>query len=294
MSEVTKKRHKVFIRAAIILLIAALAESFVLPLFLPWSEWNCRHQEIDLSSGRKRFTHYRFHLKISERVEETEISQALPPHLLRNNEPDWKKVNTFSPGSHHSPHYIYHSAYAQLRNLTDWWEMSEVPSIIKAKTAQDLLAIWKYSGSDDLAKDYLRGLYSLFENRSREAAFSILESTHIPLLETNYSTITLTLSYPDGTPLLRSQNTYGSDGKLIKNGEYLTWRINGKINYYTTFKNGEIDGYIFDWDESGILTGIRSFREGELREYESKNLTQHPAFSIAERIIEANKLNRQE
>ena len=72
---------------------------FVAPLFFPWSPLNCRHQDIDIKSGRLRFQRYLLFCKVSEQIRESPISEAIGDELAdTSNSPEWHRVNTFSPG----------------------------------------------------------------------------------------------------------------------------------------------------------------------------------------------------
>src|SRR5688572_11297203 len=67
-----------------------------------WSPLHCWHEYVDIRSGRLRFQHYLLYVCVSDRTEETWLSRAVPTPL---GPPAWRRVNTFSPGARHSPHY---------------------------------------------------------------------------------------------------------------------------------------------------------------------------------------------
>ncbi len=110
----------------------------------PWSELNCRHEEIDLNSGRIRHSRRLFYVSYDERIEETWLSQALGDSA---SSPEWRKVNTFSPGLGHSPHYLYHGAISQIRELELIETFVPIEPAARRVVARRLLQSWQESGS---------------------------------------------------------------------------------------------------------------------------------------------------
>jgi hypothetical protein len=48
---------------------------------LPWSEFNCWHEDVDLHTGRKQTTWYLCFVPVLTQVEETSFSRALGPAI---------------------------------------------------------------------------------------------------------------------------------------------------------------------------------------------------------------------
>lgn len=122
-----------------------------------WSPLHCWQDEIDIATGRIRHQRYLLGICISERVEDSAISRQLPPPAA-NSLADWKRVNTFSPLVYHSPHYIYHSAIHQSRELELLWQMSSFTSKAKSKSARDVVYLWQQGKSYTLAGRYIDAL----------------------------------------------------------------------------------------------------------------------------------------
>lgn len=96
-------------------------------------------------TGQLRFTRYLLFCKVSERIKPSPLSKILSPDMIDDTTPKWYRVNTFSPGVYHSPHYIFHSAIYQIHTLERIWEMSEIydfPQDLKKQTALHVLALW--------------------------------------------------------------------------------------------------------------------------------------------------------
>jgi hypothetical protein len=141
---------RVAIAAMASMAVGVIAFMLVSCMF-PWTPLDCRHEDVDIHSGRIRTTQYLLFIPVQERVEETWISQTIGPSL---GPPQWRRVNTFSPGVHHSPHYVYHGAIAQLRSVENVQTMIPFSPPARQHVAREMLMRWQ-TGSDEAAKEYV-------------------------------------------------------------------------------------------------------------------------------------------
>jgi len=276
------------IRVAAVAFFGVLTAFYIIPRFFPWSEWNCEHQELDINTARLKFSSYLFFVKISERVEESDLSRVLPKEFLDRATPEWHRVNTFSPGVRVSPHYVFHSGMYQIRQLSNWWEGENVPDAMRQETARHMIALWKFDRSDSLAGDYLASLPYSQSAAQLETAPGRAASIEMPLVDTNGSNLTLTFFYPSGTRLVRCRGYFDSAGGFVRDGVLEQWDSDGKIHLYNHYKRGRIDGSRFSWGRDGKLSCIEGFRSGQLVEFESENLERHPDYPLAEKIRAVN------
>jgi hypothetical protein len=70
-----------------------------------------------------------------------------------------------SPGLHHSPHYVFHGAIHQIRELELCWEFGNMTPAARAETARHLLRLWQQNLNYFQAADYLQAVWE----RAREA-----------------------------------------------------------------------------------------------------------------------------
>lgn len=145
-------------RITLILAFILIAAPFLAPA---WSPINCRRQDIDLDTGRARYTRMLYWLPISTEIKHTPISKALGITDLESRQGDWRRVNTFSAGVRHSPHYFYHSALSQAQTLGAMWEVQQYTPEAQKETAARILNLWKRRGRDSGANDYLSTLLAL-------------------------------------------------------------------------------------------------------------------------------------
>jgi hypothetical protein len=142
-----------FIFATIALLAGV---PILLPLFAPWSPVNCRDVEIDLNSGKKRISRYFYGIPVRRQIVETRLSSEVSG--VESTE-RWVLVSRFGPYVNHSPHYVYHSAAAQVRMLELIWEAYELDAPARQSTGKGLLREWQTTGSDSSAEGYLRRVF---------------------------------------------------------------------------------------------------------------------------------------
>jgi hypothetical protein len=226
--------------------------------------------------------------KISEHVEETALSEALPPAKLQGVRPDWRPVNRFSPGIRHSPHYGFHGAIHQIRTLSLIWEASEADQSVKAKTALHILALWQNAGSYSLAARYLDGLADLTDKSKKEKLIQSVQRMEMPLDRVEGKLVIRSFFYPDGSPLERYQGYFDASGKFVRDGTWESWQTDGKRETYGHFENDTHHGLRFEWDREGKLTAIAKYQHNTLSEYEYENLEKHPDYLTAQGLVPKN------
>jgi hypothetical protein len=278
----SKRIRNIVLGLLVLLVVSAALVVVVVPIFMSWTKLNCSDQELDINSGRLRFSRYVLFFRVSQRIEDSPLTKALPADLLRHDA-EWHMVNRFSPGVRHSPHYAFHGGIHQIRTLENTWQMLNLAPHVRQRTASHVLALWKHSGGDSLAGDYIYGLMELDESNNRENSLRQLAALEMPKFETNGAVVIQTVFFPNGQPMDR-QETSVLDGRLVKHGVWEMWYSDGKRQLHGYFRNGKLDGRRFEWDRSGVLTAIEGFEAGKLTEYESTNLTNHPDYAVAQKL----------
>jgi hypothetical protein len=129
-----------------------------------WSALNCSHDDIDINSGRIRRQHFLVGLCVNESVEESSLSR-LVSEVAAERPPEWHRVNTFSPMVHHSPHYRYHGAIEQIREIEAIWQLAPFTAEAKRQVARDVLSLWQVDEGDSLVNDYLNPLSQFIPQR---------------------------------------------------------------------------------------------------------------------------------
>jgi hypothetical protein len=282
-----KQMNVLVIRWTIIAAVILSVAIFVVPMFVPWNPINCRHEDVDITSGRMRYTRYLLFCKVSERIEDSPLTKVLALERSATRPPDWRRVNTFSPGVHHSPHYAFHSASFQILNLAGIWEMAGgdwFTEEMRRKTALDILALWQHSGSDSMASDYIRCLSDLTGDTKPERLLAELTKVRMPLIETNGAELAQTVFFPNGQPMDRVCGYVDKSGNFVRHGIWECWAADGTRILYGHFENGEHHGRRFEWDRHGKLCSIIAYNHGELIEFQHENLENHPDFKTAQEL----------
>jgi hypothetical protein len=146
----------------------ALLAPLAVPVFIPWSDINSLHQDINIKTGQARYRRSVWFVTVSETIEETPISAALGGEPVDVGDIEgWHRVNTLSPGVvRHSPHYKFHSALHQAQDLNLIFEMLQPSAEQRREIAKTLLALWQMSGCDSGADEYLKELRQEATGRS--------------------------------------------------------------------------------------------------------------------------------
>jgi len=156
---------------AVAILTLLFLMGFVVPFFFPWTPLNCTDESIDITSGRKRVEKHFLYMKVADRIEETPLSGAYRELVGEPGQPDWRRVNTFSPGVSHSPHYIYHSALISARQLTEAFGSQRFTDRARKQAVLTFLGLLQSEGNDGKAGDYAWAVFSLAcDAKRRDAA----------------------------------------------------------------------------------------------------------------------------
>lgn len=142
----------------------------IVPLFIPWSEINCRHEDINIKNGQARYSRCVWFMQVSSRVEDTPLSLALGGSSLGPDDLEpWHHANTFSPGVSHSPHHRFHAALWQARMAGDLFEMLDASPERRREISANILKLWQQSGNDFEVNDYLDTLMGDYDAKNRRA-----------------------------------------------------------------------------------------------------------------------------
>jgi hypothetical protein len=268
------------------LLSVILLAVVVTPFFIPWSPLNCWHEEVDITTGRIRRQWILLFVKVAESIEETPLSEVVLSGQPPTGTPQWHRINTFSPGIHHSPHYRYHGAGHQIRELAELWQLpppQSFPAELKEPTARHVLALWQ-EGSDYRAGDYLMELYGLLHAENRDTLIKTIAQIEMPKLETVGNRTVKTTYFPSGRPMERFEGYRTAAGGFVADGVWESWHANGKREVYGHLREGRHDGRRFEWSRDGALIAIVGYHNNELTEYEGANLARHPDFEKAQEL----------
>lgn len=136
-----------------------LLAPLIVPVFVPWSAINCQHQDINIKTGQARYSRCLWFVKISEETKDTPLSAALQGELVDVADiKPWHRVNTFSPGVHYSPHYVFHGALYQANQMNMICTLHDLAPERKREIAKTILALWQNTGRDSGAEEYIHRL----------------------------------------------------------------------------------------------------------------------------------------
>jgi len=154
-----RRWRRLFVALLLFVLTAAALFGLSLLGFFPWSGLNCWQDDIDITSGRTRYTRYLFWMPVNRTVNDSTLTHALSPEDLAGARADWHPVVTLSPGMHHSPHYRFHSVTSQIREPEIGWEFGKMTPAARRETARNVLRLWRQTGSYFRAGEYVQAVF---------------------------------------------------------------------------------------------------------------------------------------
>lgn len=132
---------------------------------LPSSTVNCWRYEIDLSSGKIRYTRYIAFVPVAQHIEQTAIS-LVSNSLPARSHSDWVLVLTGSPGfQKHSSDEVFKDAFQQIKELERIWELGEITQEDRRITATKVLELWQQGRNPNLARTYLDQLWTNIDQK---------------------------------------------------------------------------------------------------------------------------------
>lgn len=146
--------------------------------FFPWSGVNCLEDEIDINSGRIRKTFYLLWVPVQRSVTDSALTKAVAPETGSGSKADWQPVVTLSPGLHYSPHYRFHGAIHQIRELELCWEAGKMTAAARRETAKNVLHLWRQTGRYHRAGEYIESVWELA--RQAEDSGHVVDLAELP------------------------------------------------------------------------------------------------------------------
>ena len=141
---------------AVVVVATLLVLAFVVPQFTSSSPFNYWHEDIDITCGRKRTRHYILGLRISSRIEDTEGSKLYRETVGEPGTPEWRTVNTFSPGSDSSPNHAYHRSLDMLSELTETLRKDDFSQELTAYHLADFFSCLQKGNNDAEAQMFMQ------------------------------------------------------------------------------------------------------------------------------------------
>jgi len=120
-----------------------------------WLGINYWTYEVDIFSGRIRYTRYLFFVTVRRKTEDSALTRALQPEDYAGTACEWRRVLTHSPGVGGCVRYAYGAGIAQIRQLEVVWEMGQFTPAARRATAKRVLELWQKNKNDSAADHYI-------------------------------------------------------------------------------------------------------------------------------------------
>ena len=147
-----------FLLGLVLIVILSCAGCF------PDSTVNCWQSEIDILTGRNRYSYFLLGVPLYRSVQDSALTRVLSEEEQRTPVRLWRTVTRLSPGRNYSPHYFYHGAIFQAGELEYVWNTLGLTTPARRESARRALREWRQHGSDRSVQKYIYSLEGLEEN----------------------------------------------------------------------------------------------------------------------------------
>jgi len=133
-----------------------------------------RCEDVDIKSGRIRYTRYFLNYKISEKIEDSILTETIG-QFTEDVQPDWQRVNRFDGIIDSiSPHYKYHGAIGQIHSVDKIWQLYPFSDEVKKHLAQTILDKWQSDGYYFGVNRYLMNVSSMADQKTKSDPKAII------------------------------------------------------------------------------------------------------------------------
>jgi hypothetical protein len=170
-----------FLLRALLVLVAVPPILLALSLFglFPWSGVNCWQNDIDITSGRIRYTRYLLWIPVQRSVSDSALTNVVAPAMNTDSRADWQPVVTLSPGLHHSPHYRFHGAIHQIQELEFSWVFGKMTPAARKESARQVLRLWQQDLSYMRATNYIQAVWERAQDAEKKG--KVIDAGDLPV-----------------------------------------------------------------------------------------------------------------
>jgi hypothetical protein len=156
-------------RKSVIIMVTVISFILIFPFVFsfihPWTNIQCRKEQIDTNTGISRTQKYYWFLKYSDKTEPTYPSELLG--IVSAENPHWRTVNTRSFGRRNSPHHSFHGAFAQISTLKLMISLYNINEDDSKAIARQIIKLWKENQSDRKADECLHEINTQYGKDSK-------------------------------------------------------------------------------------------------------------------------------
>jgi hypothetical protein len=162
----------------VILVSTLIAGGLVLPAvnsaLRKWPKLGSEFDDVDVNTGRTRQVRYLLYCKTSEKIEDSILTRMIGPSP-DGVEPDWRRVFTYPTiGWRYSPHYAYHGAISQIRQVELTWQLCSFSDEAKRHMAWTILDKWQSDRSDFGAGRYISDVWDIAREKTESDPKAII------------------------------------------------------------------------------------------------------------------------
>jgi hypothetical protein len=129
--------------------------------------------------GLDRQPRYLLWTPVQRSVSDSALTRVVSTSRNTDSKAEWHSVVTLSPGLHHSPHYRFHGAISQIRELEISWDFGKMTPAAREQTARQLLWHWQQKLNYFGATDYLQAVWELALDAKNKG--SVIDARDLPM-----------------------------------------------------------------------------------------------------------------
>jgi hypothetical protein len=127
---------------------------------------NCWQDEVDIHTGRIRYSYFLLCVPVVRYVQDSALTRALSEEEQNSQVRQWRTVTRISPGKNYSPHYFYHGAIFQIKELEYTWDALRLTTPARRESARRVLKAWQQDGNYWKVQEYIYTLKGLEKNEA--------------------------------------------------------------------------------------------------------------------------------
>jgi hypothetical protein len=158
LKRLSRRLGKLLLGPLVLIIILSFAGCF------PDSTVNCWQSEIDILTGRIRYSYFLLCVPLYRSVRDSALTRVLSEEERKSPARLWHTVTRISPGKNYSPHYFYHGAIHQASQLEDIWNTQGLATPARRESARRVLKAWQQDGHYSGVQKYIYSLKGLEEN----------------------------------------------------------------------------------------------------------------------------------
>jgi hypothetical protein len=148
-----------------------------------WPELGSDFHDVDINTGRTRQIRYLLYCKTSKKIEDSVLTRTIG-RFPNDLQPNWQLVNTLPIiGRRYSPHYAYHGAISQIRQVELIWQLCSFSDEAKKHMARTILDRWQSGRGYFGAGSYIHDVWDIAREKTESDPKAIISLADLLIIQ---------------------------------------------------------------------------------------------------------------